>query len=136
MNATFFSRLFTVAPISWKNMNYSAIGLSSLPFPPYNIHDKKYYTVPVKKEWKGSSDSHSHLSILHVYSHASFLLALSLQYMNEETYNGPQYAADAVNRYVNNKNANILDVGAGTGHVAVHVNKFHDWLCINFLSFK
>ena len=42
--------------------------------------------------------------------------------MNEETYRGPQYAADAVNAHVDDKNARILDVGAGTGRVGVHVN--------------
>lgn len=43
--------------------------------------------------------------------------------MGEGTYNGPQIAADTVNKYVTDKSAWILDVGAGTGRVGVHVRK-------------
>ncbi|CAH1797950.1 unnamed protein product [Owenia fusiformis] len=38
-------------------------------------------------------------------------------------YNGPRYAAEAVNMYIPNKDARIIDVAAGTGKVAEELQK-------------
>ncbi len=43
--------------------------------------------------------------------------------MNERVYRGPHILADFCNILISDKNARILDVGAGTGLVGEHLKK-------------